>query len=203
MARSSTTLGEGVSTHRRHPDAGFCNQSKLPKGPNGRNLCRKCQTEVPRGRLTFCSDKCVDDWKMLSDPQHVRGLVLNRDHGICAVCGVDADSARRDVNNRMCGQVGDLAYREERKRLDAISYADTMKNHRAAEEARSKAAFQGYEKFQGLRLRRTWWEADHIIPVVEGGGGAQTLDAYQTLCVPCHKIKTSEMVSRRAKQKQL
>lgn len=33
------------------------------------------------------------------------------------------------------------------------------------------------------------WQADHIIAVVNGGGGCG-LDGYQTLCVPCHKKKT-------------
>lgn len=39
----------------------------------------------------------------------------------------------------------------------------------------------------------TWsWDADHIIPVVQGGGGCW-LDNLQTLCVPCHKRKTKAM----------
>lgn len=33
------------------------------------------------------------------------------------------------------------------------------------------------------------WHADHIIPVHKGGG-ACTLDNFQTLCVDCHKEKT-------------
>lgn len=33
------------------------------------------------------------------------------------------------------------------------------------------------------------WDADHIIPVYAGGGGC-TLDNFQTLCRPCHVIKT-------------
>ncbi len=33
------------------------------------------------------------------------------------------------------------------------------------------------------------WHADHIIPV-HGGGGACSLDNFQTLCGPCHKEKT-------------
>jgi 5-methylcytosine-specific restriction endonuclease McrA len=36
------------------------------------------------------------------------------------------------------------------------------------------------------------WEADHILPVIRGGGGC-TLDNFQTLCPECHKIKTSEL----------
>lgn len=35
------------------------------------------------------------------------------------------------------------------------------------------------------------WDADHIIEVRHGGGGCG-MDNYQTLCKPCHKIKTKE-----------
>lgn len=38
------------------------------------------------------------------------------------------------------------------------------------------------------------WEADHIIPVSEGGGG-YGLENFQTLCKECHKEKTSNSYS--------
>ena len=34
------------------------------------------------------------------------------------------------------------------------------------------------------------WQADHILPVFLGGGGC-TLENFQTLCISCHKAKTS------------
>ena len=34
-----------------------------------------------------------------------------------------------------------------------------------------------------------FWEADHIVPVAEGGGET-SLDNFQTLCTPCHAKKT-------------
>ena len=37
------------------------------------------------------------------------------------------------------------------------------------------------------------WEADHILPVFKGGGGCD-LDNFQTLCLSCHKIKTSNQI---------
>lgn len=41
------------------------------------------------------------------------------------------------------------------------------------------------------------WEADHIVPVVEGGG-ACGLDNYRTLCTPCHKSETAALAARLA-----
>ena len=45
--------------------------------------------------------------------------------------------------------------------------------------------------------RSTWWEADHIHPLVEGG--ADTLENLRTLCLPCHKFGTSRLLKRLAK----
>ncbi len=44
------------------------------------------------------------------------------------------------------------------------------------------------------------WQADHIIPVVEGGGSCG-LDGYRTLCTACHKAETAALSRRRAKRR--
>ena len=48
------------------------------------------------------------------------------------------------------------------------------------------------------RNRQTWWDADHIVPVAEGGGECD-LSNYQTLCIMCHKKKTAAQAAK-AKQ---
>ena len=68
---------------------GWARRENLPKGPNGRHLCRWCSLEVPKGRLTFCSAWCVEEWRLRTDPGYLREKVLERDRGICASCGVD------------------------------------------------------------------------------------------------------------------
>lgn len=45
-------------------------------------------------------------------------------------------------------------------------------------------------------LRRSWWDADHIVPVVEGGGICG-LENYRTLCLKCHRQATAELLARR------
>ena len=65
-------------------------QDQLPTGPNGRNICRcGCGREVPPNRQTFFGQECVDRYLVLRDTGHVRALLLKRDHGICAGCGID------------------------------------------------------------------------------------------------------------------
>ena len=47
----------------------------------------------------------------------------------------------------------------------------------------------------GLRGRKTLWDADHIIPVAEGGGECD-LSNMRTLCLKCHRARTAELRAR-------
>ena len=67
----------------------------IARGPNGRGICRWCSLEVPSKRFTFCSDFCVHEWKLRSQPAYLREQVFLRDHGICAECSVDTVAAYR------------------------------------------------------------------------------------------------------------
>jgi len=153
-----------MSTKRTMP-GGWADRNTLPRGPNGRNLCRWCNLEVPQGRrATFCSAWCVEEWRLRSDPGYIREKVLERDHGVCAGCGVDCLHAERH-----------------------------LKQLRGA--ARLKALFDW-----GLRpgSRKSLWDADHIVPVVEGGGECD-LENIRTLCLKCHRVATAELRARRRK----
>jgi len=68
---------------------GWVSPADLPKGPNGRALCRYCSTEVPSNRRTFCSETCVSEWKIRSQPGYAKQLVKQRDDGICQICRKD------------------------------------------------------------------------------------------------------------------
>ena len=78
-----------MSTSRVRKDRGRVNPDKLPKGPNGRALCRYCKKEVPANRKSFCSAGCVHEWKLRTQPVYLRTCVLKRDNGICGKCGRD------------------------------------------------------------------------------------------------------------------
>jgi 5-methylcytosine-specific restriction endonuclease McrA len=48
------------------------------------------------------------------------------------------------------------------------------------------------------RTRRSLWDADHVVPVAEGGGECD-LDNIRTLCLRCHRAATRELRRRLGK----
>jgi 5-methylcytosine-specific restriction endonuclease McrA len=153
MKRPARTLAE-AGPARRHA---------LATGPNGRPLCRWCQLEILASRRrTFCSDFCVHQWRLRSDPGYLREQVLARDLGICALCGVDTVTAYAAL---------------KRSRGEARNEALTMWGLRS------------------VGARRSLWDADHVLPVAEGGGECD-LDNLRTLCLLCHREATADLRRR-------
>ena len=131
---------------RRTQSGGYVDASSLPKGPNGRALCRRCSQEVPKGKRTFCSVLCVHEWQLRTNPGYLRKETYKRDKGVCAQCKLDT------------------------RELDTRSYR--------------RARGSGH-----------LWAADHIVPVIEGGGECG-LENIRTLCTMCHKAATAELRKR-------
>jgi 5-methylcytosine-specific restriction endonuclease McrA len=140
---------------------GWIAPAALERNAEGFPVCRWCGTEVPKPRRTFCSDACVHQWKLRTDPGYLREKVFERDGGVCAQCGVDTVAIRRDM-----------------RKLD---YA-----------ARKK-----FLKQWGLRegSRKSLWDADHVLPVAEGGGQCD-LSNMRTLCLKCHRHATAALRAR-------
>lgn len=145
---------------------------KMPRGPNGRRLCRWCSTEVPKGRISFCSEACVTEFTIRRSPTSARNHVFRRDKGICAACGMDTEKFRRVL----------------RHASDSIK---ALWEHPALRYSVPWGWRASLERSLGFDPhRRTYWDADHREPVHHGGGECG-LDNYQTLCQPCHKAKTA------------
>ncbi|HSU60445.1 MAG TPA: HNH endonuclease signature motif containing protein [Bryobacteraceae bacterium] len=147
-----------MSTQRTIP-GGRADRDSIPKGPGGRHLCRWCNLEVPPGRQTFCSGWCVEEWKLRSDPGHLRERVFERDRGICAECG-----------------------------LDCVAEFRRLRRLRGVSRVKAEAAWD-------LGRRKSLWDADHILPVSEGGGECD-LSNMRTLCLKCHRLRTAELRKR-------
>jgi 5-methylcytosine-specific restriction enzyme A len=62
----------------------------------------------------------------------------------------------------------------------------------AALRRRDRMAWRKHEAFLGVGSRRSYWDADHIVAVVDGGGECD-LSNIRTLCVWCHKRATRRL----------
>ena len=172
---------------RTRPDAGWVQHKKtLPTGPNGRGLCRKCEQEVPVGRRTFCSDDCVHGWKIETDPGYVRQCLFRRDHGVCSLCGVDTIELQLRLVAELLGYTRPPTWAWQR-----FPYW---------QPSRMQLDFLAWLGIPWHRLSTSLWDADHIVPVVEGGGCCG-LENFRTLCIPCHKRETAALRRRLKEQR--
>jgi 5-methylcytosine-specific restriction protein A len=97
----------------------------------------------------------VEEWRLRSNPSHLRERVFERDKGICCVCGVNC--------------VAEYAH---------------LRRLRGGARLKAEIAW-------GLKGRKSLWDADHIVPVVEGGGECD-LSNMRTLCLKCHRRRHAE-----------
>lgn len=183
-----------MSTNRRSQRAGWLNYAEAPRGPRGFVLCRQCGVECAGPRRTFCGQACVHAWKLKSDPAYMRRRVFERDRGVCQRCGLDTVEAKNIFES--------LRWSDDVEPLTEAELAMTKKWRDAWWR---EAALSGrYTICCRARLigfdpsRQTWWDADHVLPVVEGGGECD-LSNMRTLCQPCHKDATKALARRRAR----
>lgn len=171
-----------MSTCRIPAEAGFVAISKMPRGPRGFPLCRKCGAECRTARNTFCSGECVHEWKLRTQPGYAATHVLERDAGVCALCRLDTLAVLRELKALRTAQLGDgwdrtLPFELDGPlgaRCDEIGLPPHLRH-----------------------LTRRLWEMDHTTPVVEGGGSCG-LENLRTLCWACHRAATAALAKRRA-----
>ena len=184
----------GMSTRRIPEEAGFIyDQEALPKGPNGRNLCRQCSEEVSAGRRTFCSEACVHDWKCRTDPTYQKQQVLKRDKGICVDCGRDCVADQEELKKAL------LRCEHYYQYYDRSTHRYVRISPEMRKEAEEKVA-SIREEYSAHRSRTTLWDMEHSKPVVEGGGECG-LDNLLTCCIPCHKARTKALAAKRARER--
>lgn len=160
----------------------FANAEKFKKlrDVDGHALCRWCQKRVPKGRRAWCSQECIDEYLIRSDGKFARFKVYQRDHGVCAICGLDVSRIEIDL--------------DVRRRINFGYYNECGLWPLADESIR---AYRRALATAGFDLGKSLWEADHIKPVCEGGGECG-LDNLRTLCVPCHKRVSADLAQKRA-----
>ena len=153
--------------------------SAAPRGPNGERLCRNCHGPMPKGIRHNCSPECSKEWRCKTSPWYLRMVLRERDRGVCVICGLDTTALKAAVN-----WVCEHLYKANRIRWFGHE------------------EWWNFQKAIGVpgRWPGDLWDADHIVPVIEGGGECG-LDNYRTLCIPCHKKETAALAAKRAKER--
>lgn len=155
---------------------GGFDKERQPGGVNWRR-CRWCGVVCEGRRISFCSEKCVGEWLIRSRPGYLRKVVYRRDQGVCLVCRIDTEITRHriiDVWKRT-----DPAHRRVvevwMRRLGVVHRVD----------------WSCWTRVPKLRVH-SLWQADHIVPVVLGGGQCG-IDNIRTLCLWCHRRATAHL----------
>lgn len=160
----------------------------LERGPHGLPMCRWCHGPVFPPRQTFCQIKCISEWRIRSDPSYREFMVEERDHGVCAECGLDTIRLMKELKEKW----GSIPFPKGGGAKESKVMA------RKFEQTELQEVGVTFKQFQA---RNRLYDIDHVVPVALGGGSAG-LDNLVTLCVPCHKRKTKkDMVEIREDKK--
>src|SRR5262249_39073517 len=120
------------------------------------------------------------------------GWIARRKRVPCRWCGGEVPKARRSFCSAACVHEGKVrtqpGYLREQvflrdRGVCAVCGLDT-EALRKDKRKLDYAARRQFEKEWGAR--RNLWDADHIVPVVEGGGECD-LSNMRTLCLECHR----------------
>lgn len=168
---------------------------------DGCPLCVICGAELrrmdglPRRKDSrYCSDRCCDEaWVRAGITARIRQLLLGRDQGRCSRCGLDCLKVQRSLEllGRYYGPfVRELFYDLPADRAYAWRIVNDI-GRRLSVAFRLRVVSLGWDAGQHT------WEAHHVVPVSEGGGGCG-LEGYATLCRRCHKRTSAKLAARRA-----
>lgn len=108
-----------------------------------------------------------------------RDQVGLRDKGVCASCGRDCEAERRAWESLRPSKAWDAE--------DAADWYSKAFEERDAEHR------------EWLEQEPVGWQADHIVPLEDDG--EHLLANAQTLCGPCHVVKTARENSERARRR--
>lgn len=165
------------------------------KDQEGRPLCRWCGELVVSPRRSWCSKACVKEYEdatRLMSSTGQRDHLLKLERGVCRSCGLDVEKLQKRMRRAYR-----LAMYFERVRLqDNVALRHLSTRQRAAAMIGQLVQRRIGRTAGKLDIWRSWWEADHIVPLIEGGD--HSADNLRTLCIWCHRGETANLATRRA-----
>jgi len=135
-------------------------------------------------------------------------FMKKRDKGICAICGKDCEALKKELRKALAGVPAPL---KDDYSLSGSWYESTpeerqaiYQKYRESQVEYKKATNQIEKEFRSLHgipsWRKRFWDIDHIVPVVEGGGDSGP-ENLRTLCLTCHKAETAKLSALRAERR--
>lgn len=138
---------------------------------SGRGVCGVCRKPLPEGRVRWCSNVCSVLYRVMTNPQEMRKYVCKRDGGVCSMPDC---------------------------RMDCLHLAEQLLPARSSELKAVRKAFKKFCKDTAFPYKRhSFWDADHITAVADGGG-ITGLSNVRTLCYWCHKRRNADQADIRA-----
>ncbi|HJZ97527.1 MAG TPA: HNH endonuclease signature motif containing protein [Candidatus Solibacter sp.] len=132
----------------------------------------------------------------MSTSRTMQGGWVPRKRGTCRWCGLEVPKRRFTFCSAYCVHEWKLrtdpAYLREQVFLrDRGVCAQCGVDTEALGRDKRKLDWRARKQFEReWGSRKSLWDADHILPVMQGGGECD-LTNMQTLCLPCHRAKTS------------
>lgn len=130
------------------------------------------------------------------------GWVARRQKGLCRWCGAAVPKGRFTFCGDACVHEWKLRtdpgyMREQVFARDHGVCAQCGLDTEALCRDKRKLDYRARRQFEkDWGGRRYLWDADHVVPVVEGGGECD-LANMRTLCLKCHNLATAELRRRR------
>lgn len=143
--------------------------------------CRVCGQPCPTRRHRW-HPACVEAYNAVASSGAFRGAVWDRDRGVCAACPPGTPPQPRH-NGTRCTGCDDTRPGPKSRCYVCDPY------RRGTPDPYSPSP-------DAPPLEPVGWDADHIVPLIDGG--PNTLDNAQTLCLPHHRAKTAAEATARA-----
>ncbi|CAH1791115.1 unnamed protein product [Owenia fusiformis] len=130
--------------------------------------------------LRFCSRDCAEASFMKTSREYAVKEVFQAERGVCQMCKFDCEHLRLTLSDS-------ASLKERATTIDSSIYKVLSVSEKQAMIKRPQ-------------IKGKFYQVDHIVPVMEGGGWAD-LTNLRTLCTVCHKRVTSEQLKNRSKTK--